>query len=228
MSTRPLSLSKLNAEIKRRNTRFDRASAAQRRVMVAQDVIDQLKIGRMSACTGTWVDAYDNTVDGTADANLQKAVLGNEVSCEVCGLGSLMVSLVLFKNKVKTEDAEYLNPTSEDSDAPDAGLSAVFSQEQMELIEIAFEQGEGAYDVETAVHRAAQAFGEQHEDENQRLRAIMTNIVQHKGEFVVEVDQDKELGYLIDDDADIAEGLKTAFAFLTPAQKAKVLKAAHY
>lgn len=175
---------------------------------IAQDVINSLKRGQLTAANGTWVRVDDCLLTDTeAGTELQSLFKKKEVTCDVCALGACFVSAVKLGNNCKlTEDAKQLDgfefyDKHENGWADDTGmwkvLSRYFVRSQMALIETAFEMGQGYYgntgDIgDTAIgvnilgeerYYAAVNFGERYGDDESRMVAIMQNIVDNKGTF---------------------------------------------
>jgi hypothetical protein len=182
--------------IRRRNTEFKAASPAQRRVMVAKDVIDLLKNDKINATTGCWVEInelYDTEV------SLQKCILDNscDLSCDCCALGSIMVSLVGFKNRVKCGEVDSLNfGDIYDGERDVVGIKNLFTKTQLQMIEIAYECGDGYFDedaeyksgdnvtIASSIVKKCVKYGLRIENEEARIVSIMRNIIRNGGEFI--------------------------------------------
>lgn len=192
-------LTKVNDEIAERNRMFTKATKAQRRVLVAKDVIAQLKAGRFTAESGVWL--IGDTVDAASDKidpSLQRAVLAGQVECTCCALGSMMASCVLFKNKLKTERVFESNLTQGISHFydHDEDVRALFSDRQICLIECFFEGGDGAMDYTSLTEREQRSaihFIFLNENDNDRLGLIMRNIVKNQGTFKPRLYSDKAM-----------------------------------
>lgn len=158
------------------NTVYDKASEAQRRVMIAEDALKQLKLGRFVATPGTYVDASDLALESRLECSVQlNTLLHNPTlksSCNVCARGALLLSAVKFRNDCTIEEDGI---TSEDSNVREfAG--------QQGVIESAFEQ----YDSEESNGNGwADKFLTKKEriDADTRLELILKNIIRNKGTF---------------------------------------------
>jgi hypothetical protein len=168
---------------------------AEKRVVIAKDVLEQLRTQKFIAKCGAYVDDQIHNLDvfwpAEYGASLQ-AALPKVKNCKVCALGAVFMSKVNKFNRFNVGDS--LN--SEDLRA---NLKGIFSYAQLFLIEAAFEgdgNDAGAYyvrgcpeDVSGALtdkdRRAAFEFCRRHEDADTRLKAIMRNIVRNKGTFVL-------------------------------------------
>lgn len=174
MSKKVLSISRIKAEIAKRAKAFKSATQAGKRVLIAQDVLDQLKLRKLRATSGAFVDSYiltkmfeqsqgyeDITSIGLsqhgqkmkklANESIQELLISNKIpSCKVCALGGLMVSCTLFNNQEKISDFEtdFANMGSKlwHGKRFKNGLSRVFSPSQLNMIEAAFERGYGYFD----------------------------------------------------------------------------------
>jgi hypothetical protein len=105
-----------NDRIRRRNKRFKEATKAEKRVIIAKDVLTQLALGKIKATNGTYllsdelteaVDAYDSYVN-YGDCDNKEAgetqicdVFKDMKSCKACALGSVFVSAVSIKGQAE-------------------------------------------------------------------------------------------------------------------------------
>lgn len=177
-------VAKENRSIKRRNEQFAQLSPSEKRVQIARDVLAQLRSKRLIATSGTWLtgdsgDSLYESADIEKNVELQ-TVLKNREQCEGCALGGMFMCAVERHNKLKIGDLE--SPTSGEAGEDDAikYLRKFFSEEQLNEIEAAFEQGGGARSGSaTAVNFAGDI-----DDEEERMRLIMENIIVNKGRFV--------------------------------------------
>jgi len=181
-------LTKLELRIKAENQRFEKLPKQQQRIEIAQDVLAQLRAKKFVAQQGTYV-SVDNLLKAGQNESIDLSVpLTQAESCTVCGIGGLFVSAVCKADKLSVEEADGVDLGGNFDMAGDiayAYLKQFFSQEQLELIECAFE-GEPSFqeladsgDVYDAVE-----FTEGVEDDDTRLRLIMENIIVNKGRFV--------------------------------------------
>jgi hypothetical protein len=185
-------------EIAERNKLFKQASPADKRVLIAKDVINLIESKKIIPTSGEWVSPdYSNYNDHDYDAmqkhSFQKTFLeGSVKKCECCALGSMMVSCTLFKNKVKMaqlDDGAMDYPTIQNHRSQDfMGFRNIFSHDQCMLIEIAFEQGKGYFftpetEDPNDINSRAIKFGKKYRSNKSRLLAIMKNVVKNKGTF---------------------------------------------
>ena len=186
------------AEVARRNKLFAKASPAGKRVLIAEDIIAQVKAKRFKPRSGVWVQPVNasNTLDLELDHNFDGAVSVRELflekkipACECCALGALFMSCTLYNNKTTVDDftEEVIFDFEEkiDSGTFKNGLTRFFSRSQLKLIEAAFECGFGAFRVadKKTMDRVAK-WEEKLPNDQKRLVAIMNNIIDNKGTFV--------------------------------------------
>lgn len=184
-------------EIARRNRIFQAATKAEKRVLIAKDVIAQIRAKRLRAKSRAWI--IPENLDTPAalpfdafydkDASVQKLFLSKEMApCNCCALGGLFMSCTLYNNKTTVQEldqaADDLGRMIE-ADGPSNGLTKFFSRDQLQLIEYAFEGGDGYFNdwglSGGAVENAYANYN--HIDDEKRLIAIMENIIENKGTF---------------------------------------------
>lgn len=196
--------SNLSAEFIKRNKIFKAASPAEKRILIAKDVITQIKNKTYIANEGTWVAI--NSIDYPEFNKIEKLdeqeqlcnLISPKVNCNVCGIGAAICSAIRFKNHLKVED--YLEGNLDFNDIYDGltkdklGIKRIFSQQQLKLIEIAFEGEDGFFKADDwlgdfkkgTLEYKAQKFGKRFKNPNNRIIAIFQNIVDYKGLFVLE------------------------------------------
>lgn len=161
-------------QIKEWNDEFRQASPSEKRVLIAQDVIAQLLKKTYRAKFGDYIK-----LDDTAryDDDVQKNF--DSVSCNTCALGALFMSHVKFCNNIKFGDIRnitYVTPQLRT-------LEQYFPKEQLSLIETAFEGSSYLYLCEET--KEAEEFHKKYKNDEERLIAIMENIIDNKGTFVL-------------------------------------------
>jgi hypothetical protein len=181
------------------NVLFDKASAAQKRVLIARDVIARVKAKTYTPVTQSWVKIEE---DNAEDSSLQKALIEKTVKCNCCALGGLMLSCVAFKDQMEIDEAESsLDFSVVWEEVSESQIGNYFSSKQLQLIEGAFERGEGFFRPKDSFNpewddedgsfiggetfKRAIAFGEKYKSEKDRLIAIMENIIENNGQFKV-------------------------------------------
>lgn len=176
--------------VEARNRRFNAATPAQKRVMIAKDALLSLSSGVYTAMQGVYegislkAEVTKAAADRETDVNslsVQEVLACGGAECQVCARGALFLSTISLVNKVKMGDttrndgylshsggrgSSHLNPSLE-----------FFSSGQINMIEHYFE-GWCSYtwpDTEDWVHARP--------DPQDRLKDILTNIVKNKGTF---------------------------------------------
>ena len=184
--------------IQKWNDIFKAASKSEKRIMVAKDVLQQLKIGKYKSESYTYVDIslknFDTDFDNQFRENFDKIE-----QCRCCGVGSMILSLTKFNNKFTFND---LNKDSNEKIWIE--LSKFFSKQQICWVEFAFEGWEmdSKYQVNNPVGVSGDHLDyvitkiDQSEEENLlqwrdkfsndtiRLTKIMQNIIRNSGNFV--------------------------------------------
>ena len=176
----------METKTKNLNAEFKKATKAQKRVMIAQDVLAQLKTKRYFAESGCWVQP---NIKAACEKNLKDEDSVQELfakkkikSCNVCALGGLFMSCINLNNNTTVQDLKdetYIGDLVADDDKLSNGLNRIFTQKQLILIETYFEGSEGYFkgdDEETVT------FFENYDDD-ERLEMIMQNIIDNNGTF---------------------------------------------
>lgn len=160
-------------EIAKRNLQFVKASAAQKRVIIAQDVIRALESRQLMAESGTYIDNVRLTDDDKIE------------SCTVCALGAVFVCSVQRDQEV-LDTGETLSDLADYCTSPNAmraQLEPYFGDEQLRLIESAFEGDDfGAATTSAKTERAIKYFNRTGDDDK-RLIKIMKNVIANNGTF---------------------------------------------
>lgn len=194
--------------IRENNKRWREADEAGKRVLIAKDVIQQVKMGNFTPSAGIyWGGALAERARNThmvvgRDVGLREVIMAHAgESCEVCAIGSMFLCSVRLGNEATVSEGGSASQFSR--------LRKYFSAEQLALIESAFEcQPMGVSD--NWIDRfPAVNFGKQWpklddgrkceckpdcgyildptllpENDAPRMLAIMKNIVKNNGEFI--------------------------------------------
>lgn len=182
----------MNKQIGDKDKKFAELIKAQKRVQLAEDVLDQLRIKRFKAKNGAFVYTKGHLVKPLVkpDAELQD-ITSKLKKCNVCALGGMFIAAIDRFDKLKIRDLENFSYASEQGDAFDIEASDItkylkkfFSFDQIRLIELAFEQGTGWFSSDwTAKDESAVFFNEYVTNPTKRLTLIMENIIENKGTF---------------------------------------------
>lgn len=182
-----------------KNKAFWAKSKPEQRVAVAKDVLKQIESGFYTATRGGYLSlrSVQKVYNVPIQLDTLLAFLKKEkAKCEVCGIGSIFVSMVNIGNKVTTQECG-LDSIEECCRVGDGimrdKLNKIFSPEQRSLIECAFEKSTYLADDDhnyTADNNSikkienAKTFGLKYKTDTDRLKAIMKNIIKNKGEFI--------------------------------------------
>jgi len=188
-----------NRRIAAANKAFEKLKPAERRVAIARDVLAQLATKRLVATPGVWLSGVD--ADGLfTEKDVKKNpelrdLLKKTKRCEGCLIGGVFMCAVERADKLKLDQLEGVKEYREDkkydketylhdsnavvteNDAFDY-LRKFFSQDQLGMMEAAFEQNEGA-----CHHEAGYNFASYVDDPSTRMRLIMENVIVNKGTF---------------------------------------------
>lgn len=208
---------KQKEKIKQRNSAFKKATAAQKRVMIAKDVIAQIKANRYIPTTGNFVTPEFNTdkiyltdeeditlpaenlseiynehdtenILNFSEKSLRDSFYDKEVeTCNVCALGGLFMSCTLLNNNTKNKDlfgeADDIGTCIEENHVFSNGLHKFFSKNQLILIEKSFEGSCGYFYGCEETDDQCQEFYLNYDDDDDRMIAIMQNIIDNNGTF---------------------------------------------
>lgn len=178
-------LTKLQALIKADNEAFEKLSPAKKRVAIAKDVIAQLQTKKFKAEQGVYVRLDKELTERELKKDASE-ILTAAKECTVCGIGGLFVSAVCKADKLPVQEAldayDYSrSETNFDGEKAYEYLEQFFDEQTLRNIETAFEQRD-----DFGGEWGADEFAEEVEDDDDRLRLIMENIVVNKGKFKVE------------------------------------------
>lgn len=176
-------------QIDKMNQAYKKASKKQKCIMIAKDVIAQIRLGAIKPKSGSWVEIGSNLrhVLNGEDAYRSQAqpllIAGGQ--CHSCMLGSALISKIRHANDC-TVGRLY------EKDGDDIVRDLPFSPKQTKLMEQAFELGQGgfggikkdsrSYFGEDSVR--AVAFGKRYKTAKSRQIGIMRNVIKNGGKFV--------------------------------------------
>jgi len=155
-------------------------------VAIAKDVLAQLRSKRYIAEEGDYVD-FSNWSDINEEEDIQSN-FNTIKECKVCALGSAALSCIKYTNNSSFEDAQYQRENFWDQ------LLKVFTKKELVLMEYAFEGFKGdssgkANDWKVKLPYKlidkTLAFCEKYKNQNKRLKAIMKNIIENEGKFIL-------------------------------------------
>lgn len=174
------------------NKKFQKATPSEKRIIIAQDVISQIVVGKFIPTKGGYFSSK-NDLKG----DLQTCIIKPGFKCEVCEIGGLFTSLIKIENNFKMEDIGYI-----DNKHMEERLKKYFSEEQLALVESAFEASDFSqnnindiklqkaidYRERKRLSKPEYSFGKQWLKEcktkdREAMIAICTNIINNKGTF---------------------------------------------
>lgn len=173
------------------------------RITIAKDVLARLKYRKVTV--GKYFEGVDNVLSylqetpddegrvylNPENLNAQKVIKLLEKQCEVCALGNLFMSHIRVFNQIE------LGGIENDRDGIVDSLNDYFDNQQLDLIEAAFEiepshvrgylgfyrEEDGKSELDKLADKAVN-FGSKYDDASKRLRAIMLNLIKNDGVFV--------------------------------------------
>lgn len=186
---------------------FQSLSPAEKRVAIAKDVLQQVKLNKYVPQTNVWVYLLEGVpiTSKTINMSLQKLLKKHE--CEVCAIGGLIASSIRLGNELSVMDCldqevsiydksiinnkinnsfnfnfseiHYVNKNVAKH------LKKYFSPSQIKLMEVAFEGTNGYFGFSLTVkeQRALDFYETYVESEEYRLCAIMENVIKNNGTF---------------------------------------------
>lgn len=201
---------------------FDRLSPSKRRVMIAQDVIQQLDIEQYTAKSSVYIsgrlnnggkfDPQDGINPKVSPSNVSTdpvhdLLVGGQVAdgCHVCAAGAGCLSAIRLFDKAKYNKADYSDQLELDLDNT---FHKYFPQEMRERLEGWFERSAGD-DFWQGL------------DDDTRLRAIYQNVIDTNGNFAG-MDCDKYHDYGYDDAKKLAKANEWWLPY-APADVAKMV-----
>ncbi len=117
-------------DIQARNDAFEAATPAQKRVLIAQDVLLQLTTGRLIAENGVYVRPI------TERSSIRETIK-QEDSCRACGIGALFVAACRSSAPLSDKFHNFFPDSAEITDA--LLLHGGFTEEQVSDVENVFE-----------------------------------------------------------------------------------------
>jgi hypothetical protein len=182
-------------QVRDRERRFQNMNPSQKRVAVAKDVLAMIEARRIRARAGTYL-SLQRRVKGVKPETEVQEILLESPTCTACAVGSIFVCTML-RNDNLTINEFTGDPTIDrgemDRDALGSGdglydaVAWLFSKGQLALIEAAFEGGYvNCYpDYGSDTEARAEKFHDTYTSDEKRLAAIMQNIIDNKGTFVL-------------------------------------------
>lgn len=179
-----------------------RKTKVERRLEVVKDAIKQLRRKNILAKEGDVVNVLNDDIKNQLEDSDQVQLVLKKLFkkkqelpvCRVCARGALLISTIHKQNAFTGKQFYNISSASfAKHHVEDQRLLVLFSSYQLQLIEEAFEQG-AHYDSSNFTSRfnsgiseenakKAHKFHDRYKNDNNRLLAILTNIVKNKGLF---------------------------------------------
>ena len=177
---------KIATKIEKTNKVFNSLSKAEKRVFIAKDVLESLKSNRYQAKHLTYVNAYNKLKNETFN---QDSINRDDFSCKVCALGAIFSSKVKIANDFECQIDEYglVDLYGSELNGYDIrdNLEKYFSRTQLKSIENAFEGNDCDVEEGYNLNKKYKEFFNKYNNAEERLTAIMKNIISNKGLFKI-------------------------------------------
>jgi hypothetical protein len=164
------------------STKFEGLTPAEKRVAIAEDVLERLRTGRVKAAHGAYVrGAFGRMTEDIADAFDQVK------TCKACAIGATFVAaLAMGRGFLKSDMRSFYDQTISEMRPTDMKfyLSRYFNTDQLKAIECAFEGW--IYEEDCHFHFEITHFNDGIDDPAERMARIMRNIVENDGLFAPE------------------------------------------
>jgi hypothetical protein len=178
---------------------FRKLTKPQKKVAVALDVIAQIKAQRYKANSGQYIGASRTQEEEwcklaeSREGDIQ-STLSEIKYCEVCAVGSCILSVTKYENKLKWHDIGRVS--SDCSSKVTDVLKKVFTGKELTILEVMFEgyyndggdnYGKNQMGATLADDEAKRAklWYSKYDDEDKRLLAIMRRIVKNEGVITI-------------------------------------------
>ncbi len=169
----------------------------EQRIEIVQDALKWIRSGHFRPKMGTIIDYPQLSLPtgngGYLACDLQPVInefLGTEnKTCKVCARGALFLTTVAkyndFSEKLSTivSTTGTMQSSYRGDNTIDGRLMKIFDSYQIALIECAFEQGCNGSMLLSTDFQMARDFGYRHELDEDRLIAILLNMLQNNGIF---------------------------------------------
>lgn len=173
-------------------------NASEMRVAVAKDVIERIDTYQFSKAVYLTSEEYSIPLEETT-GDLQNILPTVEQNCQMCAIGALLVSKARLFNDVPIQDVVMPLRTNEFTIASGVNnilklLGKVFPDFMLYQIEATFVQTNRftpyPYDSNPKIRDAATYGLSLSPDLKLRVKSIMQNIIDNKGEFIIPIEQD--------------------------------------
>lgn len=122
---------------------FNKLPKNEKAVLVAKDIIQQIKKGKYLAVTGCYINAYFTDTRIKRKDQIQKHLKKID-HCQVCQVGATLMSYIKLGNKLTFEDLRihnnYVGITELDNEEVKKAILSIFTKRTIAMMEICFEQ----------------------------------------------------------------------------------------
>lgn len=163
---------------------FDKLSKKEKRIRVAQDVIDRISLSQLTPRAGNFCIFNEIPLEVEKEEKLSERLKSLELKCTVCAKGGLFLSYIGIVNNYNTSPlATNLYGESIQSDEMKQ-LMEVFDAKQLAMIETAFERSYFSWNAPLSYYEIQDCkdFGYRFDNSSQRLIGICENIIKY-GKF---------------------------------------------
>lgn len=183
-------LKEFNQYIEKSNAAFKKSNKSRRRVLIARDVIERIKLKNIYANQGI-ICRFNDRISLRDKDSLKDFVNNNINSCQTCAKGSMFISYVGRVNKFTY--GEFSHDLNTHNCNEMQKLLELFSEEQLAKIEYAFEGGQYVWrdsqgnKIEISDEEADKMdefYQEYKKDDNLRMIKICENIISNKGTYI--------------------------------------------
>jgi hypothetical protein len=173
---------------------WEEMSRTERKVILCKDVLARIKQERLTVNWGFYINGIYRLPEILGREKFDEPVTPDdclviEKHCEVCARGALLLSRIRLFNSVEWEDLKSFGGIGIVQEHTTDILSEAFSPEELLAIEAAFEarndEDNDAYIGEDEEYsQDCIGFGLEYEHPDDRLVAIMENIIENNGDFL--------------------------------------------
>lgn len=174
---------------------YEEMTRAERKVVLCQDVLARIKQERLLISPGSYIKNFYRIPE--LFSKPEKDFVGPvtpddclvvEKHCSVCARGALLLSRIRLFNSVNWDDLKVGRTIGITQDQTSDILSEAFYSEELLAIEAAFEaeeyeENDGFIGEDEEYSWDCIGFGLQYPSSDDRLVAIMENIIENNGEF---------------------------------------------
>lgn len=173
--------------IKKKNELFKKLTPAQRRVEVAKDALKQVQ-------SGIWKAQRMSYVVFDTDQNLTQTCSFENTECQVCARGALFLGAVnKFNNYDPEQEINYPDEVQEMNNHHFGDVEdRLWSKSQIQMIECVFESGDVGTCPKISDYKCVDIWSEKYPNLQDRLVAILKNIIRNKGTF--KINDPKDVG----------------------------------